>query len=85
MEQQMVVTWAQVGIGVGQLVMIGFGLWQMNKASEERKQQMNKASEDRNRQLDIMEAAQREQSRTQAETLGKIGEGITALLRRPTA
>ena len=83
MEQQMVVTWAQVGIGVGQLVMIGVGLWQMNKASEERKQQMNKASEDRNRQLDIMEAAQREQSRTQAETLGKIGEGITALLRRP--
>ena len=83
MEQEMVVTWAQVGIGVGQLVMIGVGLWQMNKASEERKQQMNKASEDRNRQLDIMEAAQREQSRTQAETLGKIGEGITALLRRP--
>ena len=69
MEQQMVATWAQVGIGVGQLVMIGFGLWQMNKASEERKQQMNKASEDRNRQLDIMEAAQRDQSQVLAELL----------------
>ena len=69
MEQEIVATWAQVGIGVGQLVMIGVGLWQMNKASEERKQQMNTASEDRNRQLDIMEAAQRDQSQVLAELL----------------
>ena len=72
MEQQMVATWAQVGIGVGQLLLIGWGLYQMGKASKER-----------NRQLDIMEAAQREQSRTQAEVLGRIGEGIAELLRRP--
>ena len=66
MEQQIIATWAQVGVGVGQLILIGWGLRQMGKASEER-----------NRQLDIMEAAQREQSRTQAEALGKIGEGMT--------
>ncbi len=72
MEQQMVATWAQVGIGVGQLLLIGWGLYQMGKSFDAR-----------NRQLDLMEAAQREQSRTQAEVLGRIGEGIAELLRRP--
>lgn len=33
-------------------------------------QAVDKASKERNRQLDMMEAAQREQSRTQAEALG---------------
>ena len=71
-----IAAWAQVGVtatvGVGQLILIAWGLRRMGKASEER-----------NRQLDIMEAAQREQSRTQAEALGKMGEGIAELLRRP--
>lgn len=40
---------------------------------------MRLGTEARNRQLDAMEAAQREQ----AEALGKIGEGIAELLRRP--
>ena len=71
MEQEIITAWAGVGIGVGQLLLIAWGLRQMGKASQER-----------NRQLDIMEAAQREQSRTQAEALGKIGEGIAELLRR---
>lgn len=34
------------------------------------------ASQERHRQLDAMEAAQREQSRAQAEVSGKIGQGI---------
>ena len=66
MEQEMVATWAQVGIGVGQLLLIGWGLYQMGKASTER-----------NRQLDLMEAAQREQNRTQSEALGKMGDSMT--------
>ena len=65
MEHQIIATWAQVGIGIGQLVLISWGLWQMKMASEER-----------NRQLDIMEAGQREQSRTQSEALGKIGQAL---------
>ena len=72
MEHEIITAWAGVGIGVGQLLLIAWGLRQMGKASQER-----------NRQLDIMEAAQREQSRTQAEALGKMGEGIAELLRRP--
>jgi len=75
MEQQIIATWAQVFatliVGLVQCGLIAWGLRQMGRASEER-----------NRQLDIMEAAQREQSRTQAEALGKIGEGIAELLRR---
>ena len=68
-------TWtdvAAVTVGFLQVGLIAWGLRQMGKSSKER-----------NRQLDLMEAAQREQNRTQAETLGKIGEGITELLRRP--
>ena len=72
MEHEIITAWAGVGIGVGQLLLIAWGLRQMGKASQER-----------NRQLDAMEAAQREQSRTQAEALGKMGEGIAELLRRP--
>ena len=62
MDHQIITAWAGVGIGVGQLLLIAWGLRQMGKASQER-----------NRQLDAMEAAQREQSRTQSEALGKIG------------
>ena len=79
MEHEIITAWAGVGIGVGQLLLIAWGLRQIGKASQER-----------NRQLDAMEAAQREQSRTQAEALGKIGQALdrqgevlAELLRRP--
>ena len=72
MEQQIITAWAGVGIGIGQLLLIGWGL-----------RQMGKASNDRNRQLDIMESSQREQSRVQAEALrdqgqvlGQIGQAL---------
>ena len=58
-------TWTDVagaGIGVGQLLLIGWGLRQMGKSSKER-----------NRQLDMMEAAQREQSQVLAELLRRTG------------
>ena len=73
MEHAIIIAGAEVGIGIGQLIMIGLGLRQLNKASEERTRQLDKASAERTRQLDIMESGQREQSRTQAEALGKIG------------
>ena len=83
MEHQIIAAYAGVAatviIGLGQLGMIGWGLWRMGKSSE-----------DRNRQLDLMETGQREQSRIQAETLGQIGQALdhqgevlAALLRRP--
>jgi len=75
MEHEIITAWAGVGIGVGQLLLIAWGLRLMGKASDAR-----------NRQLDAMEAAQREQS----EALGKIGlaldrqgEALAELLRRP--
>lgn len=61
MDHQIITAWAGVGIGVGQLLLIGWGLRQMGESSQER-----------NRQLDMMEAAQREQ----AGTLGKIGQAL---------
>ena len=63
MEQQIITAWAGVGIGIGQLLLIGWGL-----------RQMGQASNDRNRQLDIMESSQREQSRVQAEALREQGQ-----------
>ncbi len=74
MEQQLIATWAQVAVGVGQLVMIGWGLRQMGRASEER-----------NRQLDIMEANQRDQGqalRQIGQALDRQGEVLAELLRR---
>ena len=61
MDHQIITAWAGVGIGVGQLLLIGWGLRQMGQSSQER-----------NRQLDMMEATQREQ----AGTLGKIGQAL---------
>ena len=61
MEQQISATWAQVAGGVGQLLLIGWGLRQMGRASEER-----------TRPLDIMEANQREHG----QVLGQIGQAL---------
>ncbi len=79
MEHQIIATWAQVGVGIGQLIMIGWGL-----------RQMGKASEDRNRQLDIMAASQseqaqalREESRLRREESRVQLEALAQLLRRP--
>ena len=67
MEHEIITAWAGVGIGVGQLLLIAWGLRQMGKASQER-----------NRQLDIMEAAQRRQG----DALERQGEVLAELLRR---
>ncbi len=67
MEHEIITAWAGVGIGVGQLLLIAWGLRQIGKASQER-----------NRQLDIMEAAQRRQG----DALERQGEVLAELLRR---
>ena len=77
---QVVVT---LGIGLGQIAMIGWGLWRMRLAAEER-----------NEQLDIMAAAQRGQGqalRDQGQALRDIGQALrdqgqvsAELLRRTT-
>ena len=66
---------AQLGIsGVG-LVISGVGLVAILVGLK----RMGEAGQRRDREIDEMAAA----FRGQAETLGKIGEGITELLRRP--
>ena len=71
MEHQITAMWAQVlataGVGLLQCALIGWGLRQMGRASEER-----------NRQLDIMEANQREMG----QALRQQGEVLAELLRR---
>ena len=64
--------WAEVaalGIGFGQLVVILGGLWMMNKASNIR-----------NRQLDLMEAAQRDQSERLGTALERQGQAMNQAL-----
>ena len=68
---QVVVT---LGIGLGQIGMIGWGLRRMRLAAEER-----------NRQFDIMEANQREQGQALRDTgqaLRDQGQVLAELLRR---
>ena len=60
---------AQVLVGIGGLFLVGRGL-----------QQMGRASEERNRQLDIMETNQRQQG----EAFRQQGEVLAELLRRST-
>ena len=71
MEHEIITAWAGVGIGVGQLLLIAWGLRQMGKASQER-----------NRQLDIMEAAQRRQGEAMTQAFTQQGEVLAELLRR---
>ena len=81
MAHQIIAIWAQVGMGSGPLLLIGWGLWQMNKAIAAGK-----------RLLDIMEATQCAQSRPRAEALGQRGRmgspagaarGVRSKLPRP--
>ena len=65
MEHEIIAMWAQVAVGIGGLILVGRGLKQMGKASEER-----------NRQLDLMEAAQRQQADRQGEALGQLGKAL---------
>ena len=45
MEHEIITVWAGVGIGVGQLLLIAWGLRQMGKASEERTRKMDQQDE----------------------------------------
>ncbi len=58
MEHEIITAWAGVGIGVGQLLLIAWGL-----------QQMGKASEERNRKMDQQDEALRQQAQMIAELL----------------
>ena len=77
MEHQIITAWAGLGIGVGQLIMIGWGLRQMGKVSEDRNRQMSKASEERTAQLDIM----REESRGQLDIMREESRGQLDIMR----
>ena len=45
MEHEIITAWAGVGIGVGQLLLIAWGLRQIGKASEERTRKMDQQDE----------------------------------------
>ena len=45
MEHEIITVWAGVGVGVGQLLLIAWGLRQMGKASEERTRKMDQQDE----------------------------------------
>ena len=74
MESQITATWAQVGVGLLQCVLIAGGLWVMSRTGERR-----------DRQLDIMEANQQEQAtalRGIGQALERQGAVLAELLRR---
>ena len=67
MEHEIITAWAGVEIGVGQLLLIGWGLRQMGKTSEER-----------NRKMDQQDEALRQQD----EALRQQTQMVAELLRR---
>ena len=58
MDHQIIATWARVGVGVGQLVLIGWGLWQISQSGKRH-----------DRQLDVMTKALTQQGEALAELL----------------
>ncbi len=70
MDQQIIATWAQVGVGVGQLILIGCGLWLMGQSGKRR-----------DRALD----QQGEALGKMGQGLERQGEVLAELLRRATA
>jgi len=74
MEQQIIGMWAQVGVSAVGLGCIVWGLFSMKAAGKRR-----------DREIDELATAFKKQGEAfdrQGEVLGKIGEGITEMLRR---
>ena len=72
MEHQIIAAYAGVAatvvIGLGQLGMIGWGLWRMGKSSGERNRQLDQQGE----VLGELMAGLREQTRASSEALGEL-------------
>ena len=74
MEQELIDMWAQVGVGVGQLLLIAWGLQRMSEASAERNRQLDQQSEVLGQ---IGQALER-----QSQALERQGQVLAELLQR---
>ena len=72
MEHQIIAAYAGVVVGLGQLGMIGWGLWRMGKSSGERNRQLDQQGE----VLGELAAGLREQTRASSEALGELMAGL---------
>ena len=45
MDHQLIATWAQVGMGVGQLLLIAWGLWQLSQSGKRRDRALDQQAE----------------------------------------
>ncbi len=85
MEHEIITVWAGVGIGIGQLGLIGWGLWQMSQASKERNLQLDQqgqALRDQGQVLGQIGQALERQSQAMTQAFTQQGEVLAELLRR---
>ena len=85
MDHQIITAYAGVVIGLGQLGMIGWGLWRMGTASKERNQQLDRQDKVMERQGEVLgqigQALER-QSQAMTQAFTQQGEVLAELLRR---
>ena len=84
-EHEISTAWAGVGIGIGQLGLIGWGLWQMSQASKERNLQLDQqgqALRDQGQVLGQIGQALERQSQAMTQAFTQQGEVLAELLRR---
>ena len=78
MEHEIITAWAGVGIGVGQLILIAWGLRQMGKSSQDRNRQLDQQAETLGK---IGQALDR-QGEAMTKAFTQQGEVLAELLRR---
>ncbi len=81
MDHQIIATWAQVGVGVGQLILIGFGLWQMSQSGKRRDRALDQQAETLGKIGQALDR-QGEAMTNTTKALTQQGEVLAELLRR---
>ena len=78
MDHQLIATWAQVGMGVGQLLLIAWGLWQLSQSGKRRDRALDQQAET----LGKIGQARERQGEAMTKAVTQQGEVFAALLRR---
>ena len=79
MDQQVIATWAQVGVGIGQLVLIAWGLHQMKLSGDRRDRQLDQQDQALKQQGEAL----KQQGEAMTRAFTQQGEVLAELLRRP--
>ena len=81
MEHEIITAWAGVGIGVGQLILISWGLWMMKRSGDRRDRALDQQADTLGKIGQALDR-QGEALRQQGNALRQQGDVLAELLRR---